>query len=78
LFERGGTPRLHADTRGAQRVAGNPGLVACRRHPSIGRDRLDIELCHLKPDVRRDDRGLDLGPGQLRVGDRDAGAALAA
>ncbi len=48
------------------------------RPPAWGRDRLDIELCHLKPDVRRDDRGLNLGPGQLRVGDRDAGAALAA
>jgi hypothetical protein len=78
LLERGGPPRLHANARGPQRVAGDPGLVAGCCNPAIGRDRLDIELRHLKPDICRDDRGLDLGPGQLRIGDRDAGAALAA
>jgi hypothetical protein len=71
-------PCLHANARGPQRIAGDPGLIAGCHYPAIGRDRFDIELRYLKPDIRRDDRGLDLGPGQLRIGDRDAGAALAA
>src|SRR3546814_3469631 len=62
LLERGGPPRLHANARGPQRVAGDPGLVAGCCNPAIGRDRLDIKLRHLKPDICRDDRGLDLGP----------------
>lgn len=71
-------PCLHANARGPQRIAGDPGLIAGCHYPAIGRDRFDIELRYLKPDIRRDDRGTDLGPGQLRIGDRDAGAALAA
>src|SRR3546814_10556329 len=56
LLERGGPPRLHANARGPQRVAGDPGLVAGCCNPAIGRDRLDIKLRHLKPDICRADR----------------------
>lgn len=51
-------PCLHANARGPQRIAGDPGLIAGCHYPAIGRDRFDIELRYLKPDIRRDDRGL--------------------
>src|SRR3546814_1307023 len=43
LLERGGPPRLHANARGPQRVAGDPGLVAGCCNPAIGRARPHIK-----------------------------------
>ena len=78
LLDRGGTPRPDPQRGGIIGVAGNAQLIGGDRAAQLRRYRLDIEQCHLKPDIGLRDRRAQQGTMCLRIGHRHARRPLAA